>query len=101
MCDDPDDHMEMSIFLEVTIVTIRIVAAVEIESDDPMMIENLMETTFFALATIQTIGAVVAVPFLVLFVGTWRQNRNSKELNLAVTRLRRFYGNLGSSGSSQ
>ena len=31
-CDDPDDHMETSIFFLVTIVTIRIVTIVEIET---------------------------------------------------------------------
>ena len=32
VCDDPDDHMETSIFPAVTIVTIKIVAVVEIET---------------------------------------------------------------------
>ena len=54
--DDPDDHVETPIFFSVAIVTIRIAAIVEIETnsistimgikcDDQVTIENLMETT--------------------------------------------------------
>ena len=41
VCDDPDDHMETSIFLAVTIVTIRIVAVVEIETSSISTIETI------------------------------------------------------------
>ena len=41
VCDDPDDHMETSIFLAVTIVTIRIVAVVEIETGSISTIETI------------------------------------------------------------
>ena len=54
-CDDLHDHMETLISFSVTIVTIKIATIVEI-SDDQVTIENLMETTSAAIATIETIS---------------------------------------------
>ena len=41
VCDDPDDHMDTSIFLAVTIVKIRIIAVVEIEIGSISTIETI------------------------------------------------------------